>query len=149
MYLFIICIIYINTIYFMLTIIKKNINEIFNGNPKDALLSFCSHDTYRCKPPAGLRSCCVDHLAQMLDDLTHALGQISLYSGTLLAFKRYNGKHMIPMIRFRYWVLADHENLLKTAIPQLEKLGYVIEIYDVAARVGQNQVVVISQNVQI
>ena len=64
MYLFIICIIFtLIQFILMLTITKKiNINEIFNGNPKDALLSFCSHDTYRCKPPAGLRSCCVDHL---------------------------------------------------------------------------------------
>ena len=140
MYLFIICIIFtLIQFILMLTITKKiNINEIFNGNPKDALLSFCSHDTYRCKPPAGLRSCCVDHLAQMLDDLTHALGpNLFILSGTLLAFKRYNGKHMIPQDDdLDTGILADHENLLKTAIPQLEKLGYVIEIYDVAAQSG-------------
>lgn len=135
MYLLVLCIILTLLQIVLMILISRNkiVNEVFNGDPQDAILSFCSHDTERCKPPAGLRSCCVDHLAQMLDDLTHELGpKIFILFGTLLAFKRYNGKHMIPHDDdLDTGILAEHEIYLKKAIPKLEKLGYVIELNDV------------------
>ena len=133
MYLLSLCVILILLQIILMMLLNTNVNKIFNGNPEDVILNFCSHDTERCKRPAGLHSCCVDHLVQMLDDLTHELGpKIFILFGTLLAYKRYDGKHMIPHDDdLDTGILAEHENLLKKAIPNLEKLGYVIELRDV------------------
>jgi len=108
----------------------KNIS--YYEPPEDSLLSFCTRDTSRCEAPAGSHRCCVDYLAQMLEALTRELGpKIFILFGTLLAYKRYDGKHMIPHDDdLDTGILAEDEVFLKEAIKKLEKLGYVFKLTD-------------------
>jgi GR25 family glycosyltransferase involved in LPS biosynthesis len=90
----------------------------------------CTQSGKRCNPPAGAHPCCVDHLAQMLDDLTSQMGpKIFIHRGTLLAWRRYHGNHMIPHDDdLDVGMLAKHEKDLIAAIPALEKLKYIVQL---------------------
>jgi GR25 family glycosyltransferase involved in LPS biosynthesis len=94
------------------------------------LFSLCTQNTKRCNKPAGSHRCCIDHLATMLEALTDHLGpKIFILYGTALACKRYNGKYMIPHDDYLdTGILAEDEELLKEAIPKLEKKGFVFNI---------------------
>ena len=97
------------------------------------LYSLCTQHTKRCEKPAGSHSCCVDHLVTMLEALAEELGpKVFIICGTALAWKRYNGKHMIPHDDDLYTaILAEDEHLLKAAIHKLEEKGFVVKLNEV------------------
>ena len=113
--------------YFIRRYLYRNTEYLGNDTP---LYSLCTKYTKRCKKPAGSHSCCVDHLVTMLEALTDELGsKIFIICGTALAWKRYNGKYMIPHDDdLDTGILAEDEELLKAAIPRLEKKGFVFHL---------------------
>lgn len=108
---------------------RKRMSSSYSGKHQ-ALTDLCTQTTKSCEAPAGSHPCCVDHLATMLEALTDKLGpKIFIMFGTLLAWKRYGGKHMIPWDNdLDTGILAEHEILLKKAIPSLEKQGFTIKL---------------------
>ena len=106
---------------------KLKLEYLGNDIPLDSL---CTQHSKRCEPPAGSHTCCVDHLATMLEALTEELGsKVFILCGTALAYKRYNGKHMIPYDDdLDTGILAEDEHLLKAAIHRLEKKGFVVKL---------------------
>ncbi|HIB78264.1 MAG TPA: hypothetical protein EYO58_11795, partial [Flavobacteriales bacterium] len=103
--------------------------KIYNDD-KISLTSLCKKTTSRCEKPAGIHPCCVDHLTVMLEKLSQILGsKLFILFGTALAWKRYNGKHMIPHDDdLDTGILAEHEYLLEKAKPLLEKEGFVLTL---------------------
>ena len=112
---------------------REQVKNMYNDK-FEALPSLCYQNSQRCKGPAGSHICCINNLVDMLEDLNKELGsKIFIIDGTLLAWQRYNGKHMIPHDDdLDTAMLAEHEVFLKNAIPNLEKKGYVISLNDVS-----------------
>lgn len=114
----------------VLTSAKTTPLYVGNGT---SLHSMCTVHTKRCSAPAGSHPCCVDKLAIMLADLSRELGpRIAIMCGTLLAFRRYRGHHMIPHDDdLDTMMLAEDEHLLIRCLPRLRALGYRVELCDV------------------
>lgn len=114
---------------------KYNVSKLKYTGKDRAFSDMCRQSTKRCKEPAGSHSCCVDHLATMLQDLNTEMGsKVFILYGTLLAWKRYGGKHMIPHDDdLDTGMFAKHEKTLKQAIPALEKKGYKIYLAEGAS----------------
>ena len=101
-------------------------------NTHTDITKLCRHDTERCAAPVGSHPCCVEHLAQIVAAVTRLLGRKAfIVCGTLLAFRRYDGKHMIPFDDDADMaILAEHEPDFVRAIPILKEKGYVVTLND-------------------
>lgn len=114
--------------YFMFRRRSKNLLS-YRGNSV-SISSFCTQTTPRCARPAGSHSCCVDHLATMLEALTEQMGpKIFILFGTLLAWKRYSGQFMIPYDDdLDTGILDKDEAAFRRVIPALEAQGFIVKL---------------------
>ena len=98
-----------------------------------ALDRLCTSKTERCSVPAGQHECCVDHLLSMMRDIAALMGpKVFLLCGTVLAWKRYAGQHIIPHDNdLDMAILAsDEKEFVEVVIPVLREKGYVVELQE-------------------
>ena len=90
----------------------------------------CSKYSLRCRPPVGSKKCCTKKIVFMLDKVTKLMkGKFFIICGTLLALKRYEGKHMIPHDDDADGcILAKDEYYFKNIIPILKSYGFVVKL---------------------